>query len=151
MGCTTSGEKLSSEQNEKLESFERRLGRLEPLAIHLRNSFKEFLQSCDEFGKGNVENVTYNEMIHVNGNVPEANTVNLFYDTAKDTASEFLAYAMIELGKKNWGGQLRTHLHGISGGPSDLVICGKVEFDSSTKVIIHPVNMTFKFYCAEES
>lgn len=150
MGCSNSNEKGSSEDSEKAIRFSNRVSKREPLAKALQKSFDDFIRSCEDVSNGRRNSVDYDADVKVNTSVDEANDKNLTYVVAKDTASDFLGYAMEVLGKKNWGGNVHSHLHGAEGRMTKLTMDGKVEFDTANETVEEPYNVAFSFFCALE-
>lgn len=152
MGCSNSAEnKESGDEGQKSHKFTERLNRREPLAMAIRLSFDNFLRECEEYSKGRRQKVEYPNEVDVIDNLEDANKAKLTYDVAKSTASDFLGYAMDCLGKRNWGGNVHSNLHGAEGRLAELKLNGKVEFDDDDEnTIEEPYNVVFKFFCAKE-
>lgn len=151
MGCVNSSVKSDvSGNNSKCHRFLSRVNSREPLAVALKDVYCKFLESCDSVAEGRSNSFRYPSSVQVNKNVTEAKRAKLTYEEAKDTASEFLGYAMDCLRKKNWGGQIHTSLHGAEGRKSDLQISGNVEFDSPRASIKQSIDCSLHFFCALE-
>lgn len=151
MGCSNSNDKKDkSDDEQKAERFKRRVSNNEPLARALRRHFDEFMRSCEDLSGGRSNRVEYDKEVKVNHNAEEANKQKLTYETAKETASDFLGYAMVDLGEKNWGGNVHSQLRGAEGRTSSLKLTGKVEFDTLDRTVEEPYHVEFKFFCARE-
>lgn len=148
MGCDNSSAK--GDDAAKSRNFSHRLSKREPLAMAMRSHFDAFLRECSGRSSGSVSKVSYPREVGVNSSVESANSSHLQYGTAKDTASDFLGYAMECLEKKNWGGSIHSHLHGAEGRRTELTINGHVNFDTSNSTIEEPYEVKFKFFCANE-
>lgn len=151
MGCSSSSDKKEkSEYAQKSERFLTRVSSGEPLAKALQENFDEFMRSCADVSGGRRLRVEYSDLVEVNACVEEANKDGLTFSTAKETASDFLGYAMNELGKKNWGGKMHSDLYGAEGRSSKMKLNGEVEFDTADSTVQEPYEVALKFFCALE-
>lgn len=151
MGCTnSSGQTRKDSHDLKYRKFIRRVDAGQPLAVALNDLYKSFLEACDGVAEGKKKDVSYPSEVRVLKKVSDAKKANLTYQEAKDTASDFLVYAMKCLQEKNWGGHIHTSLHGADGRKSELVLSGTVEFDSLRYSIKQPLHSKLYFFCALE-
>lgn len=150
MGCSSSSEP-KGEDELKCEKFRTRVRRSEPLAVALQKSFDDFTRKCANVSGGRSRRVDYDSEVRVNKSVENANDAKLTYEVAKTTASEFLGYAMTQLGERNWGGSIHSHLKGGEGRRSKLQMTGKVEFDTADATVEEEYDVEFEFFCALEN
>lgn len=151
MGCTNSSAKTEEgTHNSKYHQFLSRVYAREPLAVALNDVYTKFLESCNAVAEGKGKSVTYPSQVQVLNKVSDANKAKLTYQEAKNTASDFLGYAMKCLQDKSWGGEIHTSLQGAEGRKAKLALSGEVEFDSIQRSIKRPFSSVLLFFLALE-